>query len=90
MIHVLKCWPIFFEAIDSGLKTFEVRKNDRNYQEGDFLHLEEYDPECDKMTGYWIGGVKVVYVMRGGSFGIAADHVVLGIQLPANHQRRQP
>ncbi len=85
MVHKLKCWPVYFEAIGDGRKTFDVRKNDRNFQVGDLLHLDEYDPERDKMLGRWII-CKVESVMRGGNFGIAADHCVMGIRLPANHQ----
>ena len=40
--HELKIWPIYFEAVLSGRKTFEYRFNDRNYQEGDMLILREY------------------------------------------------
>ncbi len=42
--HVLKCWPHSFEAIHEGRKTFEIRKADRDFHEGDGLTLREYDP----------------------------------------------
>lgn len=42
--HELKCWPEYFLAVASGLKTFEFRRNDRNFKVGDFLKLKEYDP----------------------------------------------
>jgi hypothetical protein len=50
MIHSLKCWPEYFQAIKSGKKTFEIRYNDRNYQVGDFLELHEFDPEENRYT----------------------------------------
>lgn len=43
--HDLKIRPEYFEAIVRGDKTFEVRFNDRNYQEHDILHLQEHDGE---------------------------------------------
>ena len=43
--HDLKIRPEYFEAIVRGDKTFEVRFNDRNYQEHDILHLREHDGE---------------------------------------------
>ena len=45
MVHKLKTWPEYFQAVKNGTKTFEIRKNDRNYQVGDILVLQEYVPE---------------------------------------------
>ena len=50
-IHDLKCWPQYFEAILEGKKTFEVRYNDRGYEEGDVLLLQEYDMREMRYTG---------------------------------------
>lgn len=44
MQHELKCWPQYFEAMLTGQKTFEYRKNDRDFSIGDTLHLREYGP----------------------------------------------
>ena len=41
MMHDIKCQTEFFEKVWSGVKTFEVRLNDRNYQVGDELCLRE-------------------------------------------------
>lgn len=41
MIHNLKINPEYFEAVLSGLKKFEIRKNDRNYKVGDSIILAE-------------------------------------------------
>ena len=42
--HALKTLPIYFDAALRGDKTFEVRKNDRDFQTGDTLILKEWDP----------------------------------------------
>lgn len=42
--HELKVVPPYFDALVSGSKTFEVRKNDRAYQRGDVLRLREWHP----------------------------------------------
>lgn len=42
--HELKCWPDFFEPILEGRKTFELRRDDRGFREGDLLLLREFDP----------------------------------------------
>lgn len=41
MIHQLKIEQEYFEAVTSGRKTFELRANDREYEPGDFLALNE-------------------------------------------------
>ena len=35
--HYIKILPEYYNAIDSGEKSFEVRYNDRNYQVHDIL-----------------------------------------------------
>ena len=42
--HDLKTWSPFYAAVASGAKTFELRKDDRNYSVGDVLLLREWDP----------------------------------------------
>jgi len=49
--HELKSWPKFFEQLSTGLRTHELRRNDRNYQVGDYVNLLEYDPKAKKYTG---------------------------------------
>lgn len=44
-VHSLKTLPVYFAAVLRGDKTFEVRKNDRDFQTGDTLILKEYDPQ---------------------------------------------
>lgn len=40
--HELKIKPEYFRVIEKGIKTFEVRFNDRNFQVYDILRLKEY------------------------------------------------
>jgi len=51
MIHDLKTWPEHFRDVRAGVKTAELRLNDRNYQSGDVLVLREYDPKAREYTG---------------------------------------
>ncbi|OXM11246.1 RNA-binding protein [Enterococcus faecalis] len=48
-IHELKILPTYFEDVIVGKKTFEIRKNDRDYKVGDILILNEYT--CGSLTG---------------------------------------
>lgn len=43
-LHFLKIKPKYFMAVESGIKTFEIRFNDRNFKVGDILYLLEF---CD-------------------------------------------
>lgn len=43
--HILKCWPSAYEAIADGRKTFEWRKDDRDFSVGDTLVLRKWDPK---------------------------------------------
>lgn len=45
-----KCWPEYFEKVKSGDKKFEVRLADSDYEIGDILILEEWNPETKKYT----------------------------------------
>jgi hypothetical protein len=49
--HVIKCWTGYFDAVRAGRKTFEVRKDDRDYQEGDAVTLLDFDPATEQLTG---------------------------------------
>lgn len=43
--HDLKIASVYFEAVQEGRKTFEVRKNDRNFQNADTVCLKEWNEE---------------------------------------------
>ena len=45
--HELKIWPDYFKAVSMGIKTFEVRKSDRDFVFGDTVVLKEWDPTKD-------------------------------------------
>ena len=51
MIHELKTWPEFFDAVDRGEKTFEVRLDDRGFQVGDTLRLQRFRPGHSSQWG---------------------------------------
>lgn len=43
-VHELKTWPIQFAAVQERRKAFEVRRNDRDFQERDIVVLREFVP----------------------------------------------
>ena len=48
--HILKTDPEVFHAVWHGLKTFEIRFNDRNFQVGDSLYLRETTNTGEQMN----------------------------------------
>lgn len=83
--HDLKTWPSYFEAVRRGEKTFEVRKNDRDFARGDELILSEWDPASLGCVGSFTGrelATIITYVLPGGQFGIEAGHCVIGFAKP--------
>lgn len=48
--HELKIWPVFFAAVRNGTKPFEVRRDDRKFEPGDRLVLQEFEP-CETCGG---------------------------------------
>ena len=50
-IHKLKCWIPYFGMVQRGEKEFELRVDDRDFQIGDTLLLEEYNQYNDEYTG---------------------------------------
>jgi hypothetical protein len=42
--HKLKSWPEYFKLLMAGDKSFEIRKNDRDYECGDICQLFEWIP----------------------------------------------
>jgi hypothetical protein len=83
-VHELKTWPRPYEAVRAGIKRFEWRLNDREYQSGDVLHLREYEPpgfiEMGKYTGRSLKA-RVTYVLSAG-FGLPAGYCVLSLSEP--------
>lgn len=80
MTHLLKIWPEYFDRVLNEQKTFEVRRADRDFQVGDCLLLQRWDPETEEYTGEEIL-VDVSYIMHsGGRFGaISPEYCILGI-----------
>ena len=76
-VHRVKSWPEQFRAVVTGRKRFEMRRDDRDYQPGDTIELQEFRPEfaqlqlvkADTVPGNltgrsWMGVIG--YVSRGG------------------------
>ncbi|KOF56798.1 hypothetical protein AGR56_09030 [Clostridium sp. DMHC 10] len=76
MVHELKTLPEFFQAVKEKRKSFEVRRNDRNFKVGDSLYLRE-----------WTGGeytgrklIRIITYILDNPLYVKEGYVILGIK----------
>ena len=79
--HWLKTEPAFFREIVTGSKTFEVRNNDRGFEVGDVLILQEYLPAWAPKPGYSGRQIKkkISYILDDPRF-CREGYVILGLR----------
>lgn len=88
--HRLKTWPVYWDAVASGDKNFEVRRDDRGFQKGDILELAKYEAGVGN-RGYiydhseglpkpYMLTRRVSYILTGGQLGIEPGYVVMGLE----------
>ena len=78
MVHYLKIKPEYYKDVECGLKTFELRKNDRNFQVGDILMLIKLDDEGNETDQ--VTRVKVTYILKDcPQYGLKDGYAILGI-----------
>lgn len=83
MTHALKCLPEYFKALDNGDKTFELRKDDRPFNAGDKIILQEWEPKAEKYTGEELT-FNISYVLRDApKFGLKPGFCILGLHVPS-------
>ena len=83
-IHELKIKTDYFLKILEGKKTFEIRKDDRGFMEGDIIHFRilattllgaDYIMETDPHL------FKITYVLRNvPEYGLKEGYAILGIK----------
>lgn len=76
-IHEIKIAAMYYEDVVSGKKSFELRKNDRGYRQGDKLIMLEFND--GKHTGRIINA-DIVYMLEDYT-GLAEGYCILGIQV---------
>ena len=79
-IHVLKIYPQYFDEIRLGFKKFEVRYNDRDYKNGDYLLLREYDVDTNSYTMRTIF-CKVTSILGSESYFVKDGYVIMSIEV---------
>lgn len=96
-LHDLKILKEYFDAKLAGIKPFEIRYNDRDFQVGDYLRLREIVPipDTSPVMYEYTGRVlitEVLYILKG--VGLQDGYVALGERQGAQaggapHQKRK-
>ncbi len=86
MIHELKTDPDVFDAVDRGDKTFELRKDDRDFAVGDTLRLRQTAHTGSEMAMgaplIYTGKTcvrRVTHILRGPRYGLVGGLVILSL-----------
>lgn len=75
-LHIKKIQHKYFEDILKNGKKFEIRKNDCDYQVGDFVILAEYDGEKPMNNSAL---VEITYVLKDiPQYGLDKDYCIFG------------
>ena len=76
-IHQIRLASMYFDDVVSGKKSFELKKNDRGYKEGDFLEMMEF--KDGKNTGRTVR-VLVTYLLDDYT-GLEDGYCIMGTKL---------
>ncbi len=72
--HDLKTNPEIFDLVKKGIKTFEYRKNDRDFKIGDFVRLGRWEQKgFSEILPYRL---EITYILYGGQFGIPSGFCI--------------
>lgn len=76
-VHYIRLAATYFDDVAAGVKTFELRKNDRGYKTGDMLEMNEFKE--GRNTGRMIR-CKVTYMLEDYA-GLTEGYCILGIKV---------
>lgn len=75
--HELKILPKYYRHVASGIKPFELRKDDRDFQQFDILYLREWE------NGVYTGRAvkrEITYILRDcPEYGLKEGCCILGL-----------
>lgn len=87
-LHELKIKHKYLVDVSIGKKTFELRKNDRDYQVDDLIHFIDIKDEDKKISSWCFEPsidedalYKITYVLKDvPEYGLDKDYCILGIK----------
>ncbi|MCP1226160.1 DUF3850 domain-containing protein [Sebaldella sp. S0638] len=77
--HEIKIDPEYFNDVVEKRKTFEVRKNDRAYEVGDLLQIQEYNRETKEYTGRELW-TSITYILDDQEY-LRDGYVILALEI---------
>lgn len=80
MTHCLKTWPEYYSLQQAGRKPWELRKNDRDYQIGDTVISQEYDPKTERYTGKESTWIITAILENCPQFGLMDGYCILTLK----------
>ena len=86
VVHELKISTLFFDDVAEGRKTFELRKNDRDYKVGQWLDL--YECAGGAYTGRHIEAA-IVFMLEDYT-GLKDGYCILGIKVDNGEWLKEP
>lgn len=73
----VKCVEPFFGKLKCGNKTFEARLNDREYEEGDTIVCNQFDPERGFTGERYV--FTAGFILYGPAYGIQEGYCVISV-----------
>lgn len=83
MTHKLKIREEFFNALINDEKTYEIRKNDRDYQKGDKIYFTKMicqDGSIEEIKPQVLGEFIITHVFSNTEYGLKEGYVILSIK----------
>lgn len=86
--HTLKCDPVPFSHLVTGVKTFEFRRDDRDFKVGDLLEIREtkfasteFPPALDRQLTGAKQIRKITHILRPPDYGVPEGFCILSLGL---------
>lgn len=78
-LHVLKIREKYLKDIEKGIKTFELRKNDRDYQVNDLIRFVDANGQNHSKSSKYL--YEITYILKNvPEYGLNEDYCILGLR----------
>jgi len=77
LFHQLKINAEYASQHSLGVKPWELRKNDRDFKEGDYIEFQVIDQKGETIASYIR---QIVYIFKGGQYGLEEGYVIMTLE----------